>query len=66
MEKNTFDHHKPSAAETFVIEETREAYKVLQAHLMSLPSTRERSLALTNLEQSAMWCIKSIVLNGLE
>lgn len=65
MDKNTFDYHTPSPAETHVIKETREAYKTLQTFLLSLPETRERSLALTNLEQSAMWAIKGVVLRGL-
>lgn len=40
--------------------DTRDAYKVLHAHLMTLPGSRERSLALTALEESGMWATKAI------
>lgn len=39
---------------------TRDAYKALHAHLLTLPGSRERSLALTALEESGMWATKAI------
>lgn len=42
-EKSPFDYQKPTEANIPVIEATREAFKVLHAHLMTLPAGRERS-----------------------
>lgn len=61
--RNPFDYQKPSEALIPVIQETRDAYKTLFNHLLSLPASRERSVALTELETSAMWAIKSLVFN---
>lgn len=61
--KNPFDYQKPHDLMIPVIEATREAYKVLHAHLLTLPACRERSVAITELETSAMWAIKGIVFN---
>lgn len=63
-EKNTFDYQQPSAAAIPVITATREAYKVVYAHLLTLPESRGRSLAMTKLEESAMWMIKGIVFDA--
>jgi hypothetical protein len=60
-EKNPFDYQKPTDANVPVIEATREAYKVLYAHLLTLPHSRQRSVAITKLEESAHWAIKGIV-----
>lgn len=61
--KNPFDYQKPSEENIKKIEAVREAYKVLHAHLLTLAPSREISLAITNLEQSAMWATKSLVFN---
>jgi hypothetical protein len=61
--KSPFDYQKPSEEMLPVIEATREAYKVLHAHLLTLPASRERSVAITELETSAMWAVKGIVFN---
>lgn len=58
---NTFDYQKPTEENIPVIEATREAYKTLYEHILTLPESRQRSVAITNLEQSAMWAIKGIV-----
>lgn len=61
--KNPFDYQKPSEEMIPVIQATREAYKTLHSHLLTLPSSRERSVAITELENSGMWAIKGIVFN---
>lgn len=46
------------------IEAVREAAKGLgRAIILLTPQSREQSLALTNLEQAAMWAVKGIVLH---
>lgn len=43
------------------VEEVRKAAAVLDEVMARLcPASRERSLAITNLEQAAMWAVKSI------
>ena len=44
-----------------IIEATREAFMKMHDHLLTLRHSRERSLAITKLEESAMWAIKGIV-----
>jgi hypothetical protein len=63
MLKNPFSYHRPSDDALPTITATREAFKTLHAHLISLPNCRERSLAITNLEEAAMWAIKGLVMN---
>ena len=58
-----FDYQKPSEGNIVKIEAVREAYKVLHAHLLSLSGSREMSVAITNLETSAMWATKCLVFN---
>lgn len=36
------------------------AYGITKAYLETLPDSREKSLALTRLEESMMWCISAI------
>lgn len=60
-QKNPFDYQKPTEANIPKIEALREAYKVLYAELDKLPRDRYVSLAVTNLEVSAQWAIKSLV-----
>jgi hypothetical protein len=60
----TFAYHKPSAMGLEEITKLREAYSELKALIESLsPASRERAVALTELETSAMWAIKSVVFN---
>lgn len=40
-----------------------QAYGLASALLAHCPASRERSLAVTKLEESVMWAIKSIALN---
>jgi hypothetical protein len=60
-EKNPFDYQQPTEVNVPVIEATREAYKALYAHLLTLPHSRQRSVAITKLEESSHWAIKGIV-----
>lgn len=51
----------PEAVES--IEELRAWAKSLGANIIAhCPDTRERSLALTHLEETVMWAVKSLVL----
>lgn len=60
----TFAYHKPSASGLSTITELREVFSTAHESIMRLcPNSRERSVALTELETSAMWAIKSVVFN---
>jgi len=61
--KSPFDYQKPSPENVERIEAVRAAYKVLHAHLKTLAPSRELSIAVTKLEESAMWATKSLVFN---
>lgn len=62
--ENTFTYHQPSGTQPKRYEEIRQEAKqlasVIQAHC---PESREKSLALTNLQQAVMWANASIALN---
>ena len=62
-EVNPFGYFKPSADMLPRIQEVREGYSDLHKFLLTLPASRQRSIAITELETSAMWCIKGLVLN---
>lgn len=62
-EVNPFGYFKPSEEMLPVIQDTRDAYSTLHKFLLTLPSSRQRSIAITELETSAMWAIKGLVLN---
>ena len=60
----TYAYHKPSDVSTEAIREIREAFSALHGKIVQLaPESRERSVALTNLETTAMWAIKAVVSN---
>ena len=60
----TFNYHKPSEKGLKEITELREEFSVLQQLIEKVaPQSRERSVALTHLETTAMWAIKSVVFN---
>jgi hypothetical protein len=53
----------PDEGKIVRIEGVREAGKLLAAAIIdSSDSSRERSLALTHLEETVMWAVKSIIL----
>lgn len=65
--KKTFAYHKPGAFGLEKITKLREAFSRLHDEIESLaPSSRERAVALTNLETTAMWAIKAVVCNDPE
>lgn len=54
-------NHRPTDEEIAVIERLREVAIGLGEHIIEVcPESRERSLAVTNLEQSLMWAVASI------
>ncbi len=62
--KKTYAYHKPGADGLLKITTFRTAFSKMHELIEALaPESRERSVALTNLETTAMWTIKAIVLN---
>jgi hypothetical protein len=60
----TFAYHKPSPESLDAITRLRKAFSDLKAELeYRCPASRERAVALTELETSAMWAIKAVVSN---
>lgn len=65
--KKTYAYHKPSAAGIEKIADLRRAFSHLHDEIERLaPKSREQSVALTNLETTAMWAIKAVVYNDPE
>lgn len=62
--ENNFKYHAPKEGQPAKYEAIREKAKEL-AYLIdqSCPKSREKSLAITNLEQSVMWANASIARN---
>lgn len=60
---NPFGYFKPDESMLPLIQEVRDAYSILHKKLLSLPFSRQRQIAITELETSAMWAIKGLVLN---
>lgn len=55
------EYRKASAAQAAMIEESMGFYRAIYDWVVGhIPESRERSLALTNLEQSGMWANKAI------
>jgi len=64
--ERSMTNHTPSADGIERIEKVREAAKDLGAVIIGdCPDSRERSLALTHLEDAVMWAVKSVVLTGV-
>jgi hypothetical protein len=60
----TYANHKPSPDGLTKIIELRHLISDLHRRIEQIvPASRERSVALTQLEATAMWSIKAIVLN---
>jgi hypothetical protein len=60
-------YHKPTPTAADKIAALRLAFSDLAERIESLaPASRERSVALTNLETAQMWTVKAIVLNDPE
>ena len=62
-EVNPFGYFKPAEDMLPIIQAIREAYTKLHRVLLKLPVSRQRAIAVTELETSAMWAIKGLVLN---
>lgn len=61
----TFAHHTPSQEATDKIRTLRGAYSTLAEIIEHLaPNSREKAVAKTELETSAMWAIKAIAVNS--
>jgi len=60
--KHPFDYHRPSEAQVDQITTVRKGCKALNEILLALPSCRERSLAITKLEEVSMWANKGIIM----
>ena len=61
--KHPFDYHRPSDAQIKQIATVREGCKTLHAILLELPPSRERSVAVTKLEETSMWANKAVVMS---
>ena len=62
-----YAYHRPGANGLEKITSLRKAFSDLDALVkMSLPQCRERSEAITQLENAAMWAIKGVVLSDPE
>lgn len=65
--RNTYAYHKPSAEGLRLINRLRHAFSDLHDDVEKhAPNSREKSVALTNLETAAMWAIKAVVCNDPE
>lgn len=63
--KNPFDYQTPSPLQTELMSQVREKTKELHALLVqSIPMVREKSLAITKLEEMSMWANKAIMQIG--
>ncbi len=62
--RRSLSNQSPNAEQARSIVEVRaKAKRLLAVILDEAPASRERSLALTHLEETVMWAVKSIVLN---
>lgn len=58
-----FEYQKPTDEQVVVLTSVREKCKELYELILTLPESRERSLAVTKLEEASMWANKGIVFN---
>ena len=59
-------NQSPTTEQIESIESIREGAKLVLGRILGLaPASRERSLALTHLEETVMWAVKAIVLEGV-
>ena len=62
--KHPFDYHSPNSEQVAQIATVRAGCKGLHSILLALPAGRERSLAITKLEEVSMWANKGIIMAG--
>lgn len=60
---STMQYVKPTDEQVETMQKFRDKYEALFNELKELPASRGLSLALTKLEESAMWLNKSITKN---
>lgn len=65
-ELNPFDHVVLSQSQKDEITSLRLAFGTVYATLLTLPSSRERALAITKLEEAAMWANKGVAFGGAQ
>lgn len=59
-----YAYHRPSPAGLDKITELRELFSHVEQRLQAIcPESRQRSIAITNNEQTCMWSIKAVVVN---
>ena len=62
--ENTFTYHAPKGDQTTRYQSIRDCAKELAHNIeRNCPDSREKSLALTNLQQAVMWANASIAIN---
>lgn len=59
----TFQYVKPTDEQVALMQTYRDLYASLYGEVSKLPSSRGLSLAMTKLEESAMWLNKSLTNN---
>ena len=63
---NAFAYHRPSAEVQAIMTEMRVAFQYLAGRLdTQVPACREKALAWTALEESAMWAMKALALTDV-
>lgn len=61
--RHAFAEHRPSAEVQAIMTEMRVAFHSLAGRLdTTIPACREKALAFTALEESAMWAMKALAL----
>ncbi len=55
-----FEYRKPNEVQLLTLGGLRESFSKMEFTLNSLPPSRELSLALTKLEEAAMWANKAV------
>lgn len=65
--KKSYAYHKPSVDGIDKIAKLRKLFSDVDDAIRELtPTSREQSVAITNLETTAMWAIKAVVVNDPE
>jgi hypothetical protein len=59
----TLQYVQPTEEQKAVMQQFRDKYEALFVEVTALPKSRGTSLALTKLEESAMWLNKALTLN---
>ena len=61
----TLQYVKPTEGQSIVMQSFRDKYEALLKDLQALEKSRGLSLAITKLEESAMWVNKAIIKNDI-